>query len=253
MNYFLYTDATSTTGKALLAALKEQGANIIGGTKGPDESKKVGVLIRWGATKLVGKPGKVLNNAKSIGFASDKLESLKKFRDEGIVTPPIFEDINKIEPKDFPVLGRKVHHIAANDIALCLQKKDLGVAKNLGCSYFTKYIPTAVEYRLHVFGDKVIKTSQKILSHPEQNKRPWIRNFDEGYTFHAPQEGFKLKAGVRALAIESVSILGLTFGAVDIIIGDDGKAYVLEVNTAPGLQTDNSIEVYIEQFKAALA
>ena len=38
------------------------------------------------------------------------------------------------------------------------------------------------------------------------------------------------------MGIDAVSALGLDFGAVDIIEDADGKLYVLEVNTAPGLE-----------------
>jgi len=34
-------------------------------------------------------------------------------------------------------------------------------------------------------------------------------------------------------AVSAVEALGLTFGAVDLIVGDDGHTYILEVNTAP--------------------
>jgi D-alanine-D-alanine ligase-like ATP-grasp enzyme len=33
--------------------------------------------------------------------------------------------------------------------------------------------------------------------------------------------------------VNAVVALGLDFGAVDLLIGDDGQTYVLEVNTAP--------------------
>lgn len=248
MNYLIYTDATSTTGKALLAALKEEGVKIEGGTNGPNK-KDLGILIRWGAAKLVGKPIKVINNAKSIQLASNKLESLKVLADNDIRVPKVYAP-NKVEAENFPVLGRKVHHIAGNDIVLCLQKRDIPEATKLGCTYFTQYIPKTKEYRVHVFDGQVIKTSEKKLTDPSLNKDPWIWNYDEGYTYMVVKE--KPLPTVRASAIAAVECLGLTFGAVDVIVGDDGKAYVLEVNTAPGLQTDTSLSAYVEKFKAAL-
>src|SRR6266702_7048893 len=252
-NYLLYSDSTSTTGRNLLEALQEQGVNIKGGSKIPSTAPDR--LIRWGCATLLGKgkgnPGKVFNTAKAIELASNKLKALEVMKAADIRVPNVYT-INQVKPEDFPVLGRKVQHIAGNDIVLCLQKVDLTEAVNqCGCSYFTKYIPTAVEYRIHVFGDQVIKTSQKVLTQPELNKDPWIRNFDEGYTFHSPSQ--KLPSMTKMLAVAAVESLGLTFGAVDIVVGDDGKSYVLETNTAPGLQADSSISVYVEKFKAALS
>jgi glutathione synthase/RimK-type ligase-like ATP-grasp enzyme len=250
-DYFMYCDATSTTGKALLQALKDDNIKISGGSQKP--TSKVGTLIRWGATAapLANKPTKVINNAKSIGLASNKLESLKELKKHDVRVPELFTNLNDVHLEHFPVLGRKTHHIAGNDIILCLQKKDLAEAVHLGSTYFTRYIPTSIEYRVHVFGEDVIKVSQKVLTEPERNKDCWIRNFDEGYTFHQPSQ--KLSAQAKGMAVDAVSSLGLTFGAVDLVVGDDGKTYVLEVNTAPGLQTDNSIEVYVKKFKEALS
>ena len=246
MNYLFYNDSTSTTGKAILAALKEGGAKIEGGSQGPGKNK-VNVLIRWGCATLVGKPVKVLNTAKSIQLASNKLEALKTFEDNDIRVPKIYA---KDKVTEFPVLGRKIHHIAGNDIVLCLQRQDLPEAIALGCSYFTQYIPKSAEYRVHVYDVGVIKTSQKLLTDKKLNKDPWIWNYDEGYTYHPAKD--KLPAIAKGMALAAVECLGLTFGAVDVIIGDDGKAYILEVNTAPGLQTDASLAAYVDKFKLAL-
>lgn len=245
MNYLIYSNATSTTGRELLAKLKEEGCQLEGGMNEP--KTKLDTLIRWGATKLVGKPTKVLNTAKAIGLASNKLEALRTLKDNDIRVPKVFMPSGTIE---FPVLGRKVHHIGGNDIVLCLQKKDIPEAQRLGCTYFTQYIPKTREYRVHVYEGQVIKTSEKKLTDPKLCKDPWIWNYDEGYTYMSVKE--KPVPTVRASAIAAVECLGLTFGAVDVIVGDDNKAYVLEVNTAPGLQTDTSLAAYIEKFKVAL-
>jgi glutathione synthase/RimK-type ligase-like ATP-grasp enzyme len=48
---------------------------------------------------------------------------------------------------------------------------------------------------------------------------------------------------------DSALALGLDFGAVDIIQDDGGNFYVLEVNTAPGLE-GQTIKSYAEGFNA---
>jgi len=254
-NYLLYCAESSVTGKALLDALKEQGVSISGGTRGPGENK-VDVLIRWGApAKVAKKPTKVLNRADAIQAASNKREALEAMRRAGIKVPYIYKDPLKPAagdevPVSYPLLGRKDKHVGANDIILCLQGRDVERAKAAGCTHFSRYIPTKAEYRVHVFGDNIIKVSQKILTEPDLALQPWIRNLGAGYTFR--QSETRLSGAARGMAIDAVAALGLTFGAVDIIIGDDDQPYILEVNTAPGLQTDTSLEAYTEQFKAAI-
>lgn len=253
-NYLLYCAESSVTGKALLDALKEQNVKISGGTRGPGDNQ-VSVLIRWGApAKVARKPKKVLNRADAISAASNKREALELMRKAGIKVPTIYKDPLNIkqgeQPVTYPLLGRKDKHVGANDIILCLQARDIERAKATGCTHFSKYVPTKAEYRVHVFGDNIIKVSQKILTEPDQALQPWIRNLGAGYTFRQPET--RLSGAARGMAIDAVSSLGLTFGAVDIIIGDDDQPYILEVNTAPGLQTDTSLEAYTEQFKAVI-
>jgi len=51
--------------------------------------------------------------------------------------------------------------------------------------------------------------------------------------------------------LASVMALGLDFGAVDIVYNEnDNKAYVLEINTAPGL-SGTTLEKYVEVFSHA--
>jgi glutathione synthase/RimK-type ligase-like ATP-grasp enzyme len=246
-NYLLYSNATSTTGQALVDALKEKNIDINGGMKDPG---KVPILIRWGSLLgVASNPGKVINSKTAIAKASNKEAALEIFGQNGISIPKTM-NARQVTTSDFPVLGRKVHHIAGNDIILCLQKKDLAVAVQNGCTHFTKYIPTATEFRLHVWGDQVIKISEKVLTEPERNKDPWIRNFDEGYTFMSPKT--KLSGQAKGMAVDAVACLGLNFGAVDMILGDDGLAYVLEVNSAPGL-IDSSVDCYVNKMVEVLA
>ncbi len=250
MNYLIYSPATSTTGKLVLDTLREQGVEIQGGTRPPREGVRLDTLIRWGSVeKLPKNPVKVLNSMKSIIAASNKLEALKLLEAERINVPRTIP-LGEVQDADLPVLGRKIHHVGANDIMLILQRNDIAAAQRAGCTYATKYIPTKAEYRVHVFDGRVIKTSQKILTQPELATQPWIRNLDAGYTFRASET--VLPVQTKTKAAYAVGVLGLTFGAVDLIIGDDGNYYILEVNTAPGLQTDTSVEAYVEQFKAAI-
>jgi D-alanine-D-alanine ligase-like ATP-grasp enzyme len=56
---------------------------------------------------------------------------------------------------------------------------------------------------------------------------------------------------VTSEAIKAVNCLGLYFGAADVIWNDkEQRAYVLEVNTAPGLE-GTTLENYANAFTTA--
>lgn len=236
MNYLVYSDESSVTGKALGEALE-----IPHGSKIPQEP--IDTLIRWGSRASIHPfPDRVINKLKALKLASNKLESLIALDQVGVRVPPFGGS-----PKGFPCLGRKEHHTQGNDIVLCMQENDLKHALNEGCTYFTTYIPTKAEYRVHVFSGEIIKISQKVEDdESDEAIVPWIRNHGHGYIFVNPRRA--LSNGDAMLAVEAVTNLGLNFGAVDLIVSDDGIPYVLEINTAPALG-DTSLDVYVEKFK----
>ncbi len=66
----------------------------------------------------------------------------------------------------------------------------------------------------------------------------------------AENDWCSLPSGLLNLGCHAVSALGLDFGAADIIQDKHGKLYVLEVNTAPGLTSDDGVAVYANAFVA---
>lgn len=117
---------------------------------------------------------------------------------------------------------------------------------------YTKYFKKAEEYRIHVFGDRVLDTQQKKKRQevPNEEMDYQVRNAAGGWVYcraevEAPQ--CVIDAAVRA-----VSALGLDFGAVDIGYNrHNDAACVFEVNTAPGLEgttLDRYYYAFLETF-----
>ena len=59
-------------------------------------------------------------------------------------------------------------------------------------------------------------------------------NCDNGYVF--AREGIHKPDTIDVLSVQAIEALGLTYGAVDIIEDKQGNLYVLEINTAFGLE-----------------
>lgn len=115
------------------------------------------------------------------------------------------------------------------------------------CDLYTKHTPNGTEYRVHVVDGVVISFQQKgrkrdAAADPSNGL---IKNHDNGYIFF--RGGVVLPKGMKDLAIAGVSALGLDFGAVDMIY-DGKKSYILEINTAPGIE-GTTVEHYKEAFK----
>lgn len=145
-----------------------------------------------------------------------------------------------IDPRraaDFPAFMRKSSHAGGTDIRLALEPPHASLFLNAGWNFGTKYIPTATEFRVWVYRRQHLGTYEKHLARPQEflASRQFGANFDNGYSFRlVTQEN--LPTAAIEMAKSAVQALGLDFGAVDILKGRDGNFYILEVNTAPGVE-----------------
>lgn len=111
---------------------------------------------------------------------------------------------------------------------------------------YTQYVKKADEYRIHVFDGQVIDIQQKRKRQevPNEEVDYQIRNLAGGWVFC--RDNIDCPSVCSTLAIDAVSALGLTFGAVDIGFNrNEGVGYVYEVNTAPGLE-GSTLDSYFE-------
>lgn len=120
---------------------------------------------------------------------------------------------------------------------------------------YSQYIFKVREFRVHATRDKAFASHMKIKD-PKSVEPPksWkVRSYSNGFIFQ--RNNVPASAARDALAVQSVAALGLDFGAVDIIEDKYGKFYVLEVNTAPGIegQTTPAYAGAIKELVYALA
>jgi glutathione synthase/RimK-type ligase-like ATP-grasp enzyme len=120
------------------------------------------------------------------------------------------------------------------DIALILQPEDATLRHS---DFYTRYIPRQSEYRTWVYRRRILGTYQKVLAYPQRYHRIGA-NHRNGFVFKLVASE-AVPAGLREIAAGAVDSLGLDFGAVDILLGVDGLLYVLECNTAPGVEGED--------------
>lgn len=113
---------------------------------------------------------------------------------------------------------------------------------------YTKYTPKTDEYRIHVVAGKVIDVQRKALRNGTAQPNWQVRNSANGFVY--VRQGVTPPACVKEEALKAVAAVPeLVFGAVDVIYNQRrDKAYVLEINTAPGIE-GTTVTKYAESFK----
>ena len=104
-----------------------------------------------------------------------------------------------------------------------------------GDGNFSK-IKDVIKFTLEYIADKAVEL-------PDTK----IRSNHRGWKFAAASNP---PADLVTEARKAVKALSLTFGAVDCIIGEDNKPYVIEVNTGPGIKSDGTLKAYVNAIKA---
>lgn len=120
---------------------------------------------------------------------------------------------------------------------------------------YTKYIKKKDEYRVHLFKGEVVDVQRKARRNdaPDEDVNWQVRNHQNGFVYvrgevNPPED-------VITQAKKAFNISELDFGAVDVIYNErQDKAYVLEINTAPGLegQTLENYKKFLTNFLEAV-
>ena len=121
----------------------------------------------------------------------------------------------------------------------------------LNCPLFVKYKKKRKEFRVHVFNGKVIDVQEKrrvSVERRSEDPDPYIRSHLRGWVFC--RDNVVEPDSLRSTALNAVAAFdGLDFGGVDVIWNEsEDKCYVLEINSAPGLE-GTTLKNYAAQIK----
>ena len=248
----------------------------------PDKLLKLGVvpqfILNWGLPCFSYPEGShVLNHPLSTIVASNKLLTLNTLLpnqylvegEERINIPCVDYTTNKDLVRHWLSNGNKV---VVRKLLRASQGKGIEVISEGDevptAPLYTKYVKHRVEFRVHIIGDgttliqrKVRLTSESMNLRGITNRDMHIRNIDNGYIYSTNLTRNQETRAVNSnklieVATDAVRLLGLDFGAVDLIVPikyakradpfiDCGDPLVLEINTAPGLGCTESLEAYV--------
>ncbi len=216
----------------------------------PNGSK---LVINWGNSTEVAwpkgsTPPTIWNASPNIGNASNKLTTFDLF--QAAEMPGMLEYNTSYDTA--------VEWVSAGKVVVCRTKLNGHSGAGIviagrpeevvrGCPLFVVYKKKKSEFRVHVAFGSVIDVQQKRQRKDYDGQVDYaVRNHHTGWVY--TRGDVEWSDDYANLAIRAVDVLGLDFGAVDIIYNEhENRYYVLEVNTAPGLE-GTTIEKYAEAF-----
>jgi glutathione synthase/RimK-type ligase-like ATP-grasp enzyme len=193
----------------------------------------------------------VINHPEAVAIASNKLKYFT-CADGKVNIPPYTTD--KEEAKEWSdegktvVVREKLTGHSAEGIVILEDEVAFGNYPHNNAKLYVKYIPKKEEYRVHVFCGKVIDVRRKALKKdtPAEFVDWKIRNHKSGFIY--AKEDVAPDEQVLEQSLLAVAACGLDFGAVDVMWNEfNKKAWVLEVNTSPGLEGST-----IDSYKKAI-
>ena len=209
-------------------------------------------LINWGNSKRAiwhNKFVDLLNIPEQNALAINKLRAFEKFKEHGIPHPEWTTDFNTAMSwlSIGSILARTILTGFGGEGCHYIEKGTDVIDLANPVKIYVKYIKKKHEYRVHVFQKTVIDITQKKKRKGFENPDTKIRNHKNGWVYC--RENIFIPEGIEDIAIKAIQVLGLDFGAVDIIWNEkQNQCYVLEVNTAPGL-VETTLHKYVKQFK----
>lgn len=254
LTYIYPYKGASRSAKALAEASKSRRIKHVGSRFVNTPNKMV---INWGSSTMpdkVAEGGHVLNNHLAVRRAGNKLNAFRRMEAQGVSVPQYTDDRDTasywVRHGHIVVCRKKLNGYGGDGIVIATTEQELVAAP-----LYTMYTKKKSEWRVHIFRDEIIMLQRKArrLDVPDEDVNWQVRNHANGFIF----EHMEVNPPVQVVdeATKATSALALDFGAVDVIFNEhDERAYVLEVNCAPGLE-GTTLDRYagaIERAKAAV-
>jgi glutathione synthase/RimK-type ligase-like ATP-grasp enzyme len=244
--FYVYTPRPSRSARALARALGGRRIKSFQNLDPAFLTQTGHTIINWGDSQCSFHP--IMNNADAIRVIANKLKAFHVFQTANVPIPRFAETREDVSWEGLSVVRHKLTGHSGEGIELIPPGQELPDAP-----LYVEYIKKQDEYRIHVgrIGDEksIISVQQKRrrTSVPDSDVNWQVRNHANGFIF--ARQDTNPPASVTKAAVDALGASGLDFGAVDVIYNQSQeKAYVLEINTAPGLE-GQTITDYRDFFK----
>jgi len=220
------------------------------------------LVINWGSTAIplskIQQDGAVLNRRSAVQTCANKLRFFTALSGTDTATPEWTSDANVarrwVDEGTVVVARHTLNGHSGQGIKF--SDEEANFFEEIAPLY-TKYVPKKEEFRVHIVRGNVIDVQQKKMRTEDDNGVAVnredinfrVRSHKNGFIF--ARQDIRVPEEVTRQALSAFgAIENLDFGAVDVIYNArQNRAYVLEINTAPGLE-GSTLEAYANAFSA---
>lgn len=224
------------------------------------------IIFNWGSSRYptwldATKKPTFFNNPENVRNAINKLMCLRILKEQKVPCLDFYTDKKEAARAAFEKSAKifcRTRLTASGGDGIVIQNYDENL---VDAPLYTINFPKTHEYRIHVAFGKIIDIAQKKTMGEEKRKENQvetinnlIRNHTNGWFYS--KEDLLLSDTITNLAMDAIKALNLDYGAVDILaiwakgdIRKCKKAVVCEINTAPGLAAESTLQAYEKAFK----
>lgn len=213
-------------------------------------------VINWGSSSYPtpeARRSRWLNPPENVALAVNKRTFFSTFKTPALVpnTTDIQQAIEWLRNKNTVVARKVLNGHSGEGIVLMDPNDPTSWDAAEGAPLFTLYIPKKMEFRLHVCDGKIFLVQKKILR-PDVDPSSTnfkIRNLAAGFVFQRNDVKVPDKVTQAVLDFDKEQNKKFDFYAADVVYRENkDEAYILEINTAPGL-TNSTVLDYTNTLK----
>jgi glutathione synthase/RimK-type ligase-like ATP-grasp enzyme len=260
--YFYPYKGGSNSAKTLAEAMGAIVLKVDGTSKFKGNKDKI--VINWGCSEVSEEVNKatVVNKPEAVALCTNKLSFFRHIDNwnedcavnHSVAIPAYTEEERQAflwASKKFDVVARtKLSGHSGEGIVIYDYDDYHNLKAFPKAPLYTQYVKKTSEYRVHVMNGEVIDVVRKCRRKdvPDDQINWKIRNHANGFVFSRNEALGEVPQTVIHNSINAMRAVGLDFGAVDVIYNQkQNQAYVLEINTAPGLEGE-TVNIYRTNF-----
>jgi glutathione synthase/RimK-type ligase-like ATP-grasp enzyme len=200
-------------------------------------------VIRWGCTGNAHGTF-TINKSRTIHLVNDKIKSRQLLQESGISVPETVY-LKRDILLDGLWIGRPRHHSQGRNAVMIRSVED--IVNDTTSEYWTRFIPKEKEYRIYCMFGRVVCVAEKIVNDP--NAILW--NHAQGASSFVNVRWSDWPLNVCHEALKAQKVCGIDFTGIDVMVYH-GRAYILELNSAPSLTSPYRQKCFALGFKFAL-